>query len=233
MYYISDDATNPNYGKDIRLYKLQNWFKKMLDTLTKERLQLEKNIERRFLFANGSNTLFLFIRDIVAYTTLITMVATGTIDLVMFVFLTGIVTGFSKWLNEFIESSNNIRKVNIPVNEFRNCIEMETSDDIDEGLDASLIEGQITIEFKNVTFTYAQAKEPTLKNLSFKMEKGEKVALVGNNGAGKTTIVKLLCGLYTPDSGEILINDINICRGHYHKHNKDDGKTYINHYISI
>ncbi len=184
----------------------------MLTTFTRESGNFSRHIERRFLFANGSNTLFLFVRDIVAYTTLIAMVVNGTINITMFVFLTGIVTGFSKWLNEFIESSNNIRKVNIAVNKFRNCIEMETSDIIDEGIDASVIENPIKIEFRDVTFTYAEAEEPTLKKLSFILNAGEKVALVGNNGAGKTTIVKLLSGLYSVDSGEILINETPISK---------------------
>jgi ATP-binding cassette, subfamily B, bacterial len=68
----------------------------------------------------------------------------------------------------------------------------------------------ITIEFKNVSFKYANSEKYVLKNLNLKINPGEKVAIVGENGAGKTTIVKLLCRLYQVNEGEILINNINI-----------------------
>ena len=65
------------------------------------------------------------------------------------------------------------------------------------------------IEFKNVNFFY-NAGEHILKNLSFKINPGEHVAFVGPTGSGKTTIIRLLCRLYEPQSGQILIDDIDI-----------------------
>ena len=67
-----------------------------------------------------------------------------------------------------------------------------------------------TLEFKNVTFTYPESKEPTLKNFDFKLDKGQTVAIVGENGAGKSTFIKLLLRFYDVDSGEILYNGVNI-----------------------
>ncbi len=65
------------------------------------------------------------------------------------------------------------------------------------------------IEFKNVNFFYNEG-EHILKNLSFKINPGEHVAFVGPTGSGKTTIIRLLCRLYEPQSGHILIDDIDI-----------------------
>lgn len=66
------------------------------------------------------------------------------------------------------------------------------------------------IEFKNITFTYPGQTKPVFKDLSFTIKAGEHIALVGENGAGKTTIIKLLMRFYLPDSGEILINGQNL-----------------------
>lgn len=63
-----------------------------------------------------------------------------------------------------------------------------------------------TLEFRHVTFTYPGAEEPVLKDLSFRMEAGKHYAFVGENGAGKTTITKLMTGLYDQYEGEILVN---------------------------
>ncbi|MDA9692616.1 ABC transporter ATP-binding protein/permease [Prochlorococcus sp. AH-736-N03] len=65
------------------------------------------------------------------------------------------------------------------------------------------------IEFKNVNFFYKEG-EHILKNLSFLINPGEHVAFVGPTGSGKTTIIRLLCRLYEPQSGQILIDDIDI-----------------------
>ncbi len=67
-----------------------------------------------------------------------------------------------------------------------------------------------SLEFKNVSFRYPSAKKDSLKNLSFKINKGETVALVGVNGAGKSTIVKLMLRFYDATEGEILYNGRNI-----------------------
>jgi len=66
------------------------------------------------------------------------------------------------------------------------------------------------IEFADVTFTYPGADIPALKNASFVIEPGEHVAIIGRIGSGKSTIQKLLLGLYEPDSGQILVDGIDI-----------------------
>ncbi|MDX9739209.1 MAG: ABC transporter ATP-binding protein [Candidatus Dojkabacteria bacterium] len=67
-----------------------------------------------------------------------------------------------------------------------------------------------SVEFKGVSFHYPNSKRNILENFSFKISAGEKIAIVGENGAGKSTIVKLLCRIYDPQKGEILVNGINL-----------------------
>lgn len=71
-------------------------------------------------------------------------------------------------------------------------------------------DGQYSIEFKNVSFKYPGRKEYALKDFNLKLNIGERLAIVGMNGSGKTTMIKLLCRLYDPDEGEILLNGVDI-----------------------
>lgn len=72
-----------------------------------------------------------------------------------------------------------------------------------------LVRAEGEIEFKNVTFRYGNRK-PVLKDVSFKIPHGKKVALVGASGSGKSTIAKLLLKYYEPEEGEILIDGVDI-----------------------
>ena len=66
------------------------------------------------------------------------------------------------------------------------------------------------IEVKNLSFRYEGNEKDTLSDISFTLEKGERIALVGSNGSGKTTLVKLLLRLYDPSSGEVVLDGKNI-----------------------
>ena len=86
---------------------------------------------------------------------------------------------------------------------------MEYKETIPENQDGIIPEKIHSIEFRNVCFEYKE-NEPVINDLSFKIEGDKVCALVGHNGAGKSTIIKLLFRLYDPASGEILVNGINI-----------------------
>lgn len=66
------------------------------------------------------------------------------------------------------------------------------------------------IEFRNVTFSYPGASRPTLDDVSFQISPGDKVAIIGKVGSGKTTVSKLILGLYKPDSGSVLIDGVDV-----------------------
>ena len=83
--------------------------------------------------------------------------------------------------------------------------------------DVSIKDGSIesserlgTIEFKNVSFSYHDAEEPVLQDISFKVEKGETVAFIGSTGSGKSTLINLIPRFFDVTSGEILVDDINV-----------------------
>ena len=87
---------------------------------------------------------------------------------------------------------------------------MEYEEKLPEDTDGITPDAEVeSIEFRNVSFSYKGGKE-IIHDLSFRIGKNESVALVGHNGAGKSTIIKLLFRLYDPDSGEILVNNRNI-----------------------
>jgi ATP-binding cassette subfamily B protein len=77
------------------------------------------------------------------------------------------------------------------------------------------MDNKYEVEFKNVSFKYPGTENYALKNVNVKFTVGEKLAVVGMNGSGKTTFIKLLCRLYDPDEGEILLNGINIRKYRY------------------
>src|SRR5438128_10359721 len=96
----------------------------------------------------------------------------------------------------------------------------------------------LDIEFRDVSFTYPGKNPEThaaLKHASFTIHAGEAVALVGRNGAGKTTIVKLLTRLYDPDEGEILIGGRNIKEYDLKQLREEIGvifQDYVSYYLS-
>lgn len=82
---------------------------------------------------------------------------------------------------------------------------------------------QGTVEFKNVTFKYPDAKEAMLHDISFKIEKGQTLAIIGSTGCGKTTLIQLIPRLFDATSGEILIDGVNV---------KDYDLEYLHNIIS-
>lgn len=96
---------------------------------------------------------------------------------------------------EFMEIENVLHKGTLPVEKRR--------------------DNEYEIEFRNVSFKYPGSDDYSLRNFSIKLNIGQKLAIVGMNGSGKTTMIKLLCRLYDPTDGEITLNGINIKKYDY------------------
>lgn len=118
-------------------------------------------------------------------------------------------------LNKLIEALQSFQQyyadlagLNVSLNTLYEFLDIEDSHEEGDINDIDL--STVRLEFKDVSFKYPSSNDYILKNCSFIINPGETVALVGRNGAGKSTIVKLLCKFYEPSSGEILLNDTNI-----------------------
>ncbi|HEY5563705.1 MAG TPA: ABC transporter ATP-binding protein [Clostridiaceae bacterium] len=100
-----------------------------------------------------------------------------------------------------------IRQCNAALKRIYEAVDMES--ERSGGEVAQEASGENYIEFKNVDFSY-ENREDTLSGLNFSVHKGEKVALVGSSGCGKSTVVKLIQGFYSPDAGKVMVQGLDV-----------------------
>lgn len=204
---LSNDVES---GKDVRNYSLGGYFYRLF-TKHYDLFKKYTKIQRRFLFLpNLSNSIFGFAKDLLGYGVLAYQVGQGSISVAEFATMVGILNGISTYIDSLSDSFNDILQASKDTSRLIDFLELPSSFNHGTGLSTSDTGKGVEIRFEDVSFTYPGFDKPTLSHLSFTLHPGEKVALVGENGAGKTTIIKLLCLFYKPTSGRITLNGKDI-----------------------
>lgn len=193
---------------ELRIFNAVNYILNKWKTLNKQILKQRIKTTVRSHKYYAISSLLIIIWAIILVITLIINVTKQDISMGLFISLVnsiGIVLNLSQTLsNSFVFISKKYVDIKHLFN-FKSLQEIDDYSDMD--LETS---SELHIVFKDVWFTYPGTQNAVLKGISIEILPGQKVCIVGDNGAGKSTIVKLLCKLYRPDSGEITINGINL-----------------------
>lgn len=206
--YSYDLMYNFAYGKDMRIYSLTDWIGSLFQKFKKQRFDIEKKIKYKYFRVGVSEVIFLIIREGIVYAYLIYQVINNGLSIGSFTMYFAAVASFANAMKVIMDDMAHIRAQSLYVSDFRVFLEKKEEKEPDHP--RPLPDGPYEIEFKNVTFRYPGSEKYVYKDISFHIKPGQKLAIVGHNGAGKTTFIKLLCRMYEPESGEILLNGINI-----------------------
>lgn len=206
--YVRNVSGDFDNAKDVRIFGMQEWFEKVFSRSFADRMNWLRQQDAWEFRHNLLSTIVNFIGNFLAYGYLIYLVTNGGIGAGDFVLYFNSVFRLKEATSDWCNNMSGYQWISGNINNYREYI--ETEDVTNRGEGVPLPKSECEIEFRNVTYTYGGAEKPTINHLSFTLHKGEKLALVGLNGAGKTTIVKLMCGLYDPTEGEILLNGVNV-----------------------
>lgn len=210
MQYLSRNLGSYEAAKDVHLYHMAPWLKKMYDKTLKERIRHTARMQANYYMQGFVWNLTGMIWQGAAYLYLIYAVCTGTMEVSEFVLYLGILLGFAEWCGTIIYSVQSLHQQALYVEENRSFLEKLQAEDEEGKEELILAKGHIPeIRFENVSFSYPGAKEPVTKKINLTLRPGENLGLVGLNGAGKTTFIKLLCGFYDPTEGRILIDGVD------------------------
>lgn len=200
--YFYKLSKNAEASKDIKLYGFSDYLIKTAADFIYQIERINAKYTKQSAAISGVRALLNLVRELVAYAYLTYLVLKNRLSVSDFIFCFGIITGFSNWIMNLVFSFMEISRCCTDCALYREFVEESVSESKPE-VDFGEVR---SIEFSNVFFTYPASDTETIRNMSFKVTKGENIAIVGENGAGKTTVIKLLCGLYYPSKGDILIN---------------------------
>ncbi|AZT87111.1 NsuT [Streptococcus pneumoniae] len=209
--YIRSLLVNAVSSKENKILGVENFFKKIFIREYKEFIKKDKEI-LRFQFENG--ILFQILSILVAFIIIYRIINSVILGMVLFGTANTLISCVWNVTRYSEQISINIAKIYTKRNyleNLNNFIENSYGSQREDLKYAYRNIGAIdTIEFKNVSFKYKDNLNYVLKDISFKIKRGEKIILVGENGSGKSTILKLLLGIYKKFEGEILVNGISI-----------------------
>jgi len=221
--YLKGLLQSKGTAKDLRVFDIQDYIKSRFLAMWKEWFSEKVKLEK-FKFSVTSLASLL---PLVSTTVVMVVVGTGIINGNMTVGdyslyggaasqLLGAIVAFTGVINQSYESEMRLSR-------YADFLKMEP---LVKNEGKNTIEEVNSIEFRNVSFTYPHTDIQILKNVSFTIHQNQSLALVGLNGAGKSTIVKLILRLYDPDSGEILVNGVNLKNYDIHSYYKCIGAVF-------
>lgn len=209
FYYFLNMFSNYNTGKEIRLYKEQNLIEHAAtDILLTDGEKLLKKVS---LNSAKSSSFIAILGAVVGFGIYLFIGVKGLYGLFGIGSLVLYCGSFMQIINGIMKMAATFGKTEemVPLVNYYFDI-MKTENEMTYGGKELDLTDKFEIEFKNVSFKYPGSNNYSLKNINLKINNGEHLAVVGRNGSGKTTFIKLMCRLYDVTEGEILINGVNI-----------------------
>lgn len=213
MNYLESTTKNFDFAKDIRLFNMSNAFFNQLSGVNETYKELNRKHHNRMVLWEVSLGSVLIVQKILMYTWLVYNVVTGAYQISDFVLYVGLVSTFHASVGYVNWIYSDMRTNSLMINDYRNFVDWkedrETADE-KEGHITEINLDKFEFRFENVSFKYPGHDNYVLKNVNLTIKNGAKLAVVGVNGAGKTTFIKLMMKLYEPSEGRILLNDVDI-----------------------
>ena len=209
LSYLFSIFTDFSYGKDIRLFEAEPLMTtRMKDTVDELWRVCFGNYTKSGACQAGRAAIAQGVVALI-YAMLAVQTVQKGLSIADFVMLTAAAVSFASSVMTAVTSAMNFYgalKMVAPFGEYMNLppVLSQGSEPVPE------LTGEDAVVFDHVSFTYPRAAEPTLKDLCFTIKRGERLAVVGENGAGKTTMIKLLLRLYEPDEGTIYLGGRDI-----------------------
>lgn len=214
MFFGKELYMNPEKAKDIRIYGQNTVAEKELDKLALHERQNQSDIFKMSLYPAAAQ-IIIGLANAVCYLFVAAKALFGAFGVGNIVQYVAVLSRLGEGLQElmYILSDNEVycthlqnlfAYLDLPNNMYRGSLTIEKRDD-----------NEYYVEFRDVSFKYPDTHRYVLKHVNLKFKIGEKLAVVGMNGSGKTTFIKLMCRLYDPTEGEILLNGVNIQKYDY------------------
>lgn len=227
--YYSNLFQDYVYGKEIRVNNLCEWLIKKYDNQLSLMQTFYVKLNRNNCTFSQIALILGTLQQLITYLYLFWVMLKRQMTVGEFSLYLNTIMSFSTSLKKLVNQVINIRQYttyfdafckytgNVDITAIRgnNCIKGQKINSVNK----------FSIVFKNVSFKYPQNTYYSLQDINVTITEGDKIAIVGKNGAGKSTFIKLLLKIYTPTSGEILLNGVNI--------NMIDDQEYKNFFSAV
>jgi ATP-binding cassette, subfamily B, bacterial len=210
MDYLRQAAGSREGAKELKLYNLANFFTGRFTALSKQIYEENVDLSRRKLFWGGLLTMIGTLGYYGSYVFVIWRAVRGELDMTTLLFLTTSIIQAQSNLQQVFSSASGIADQALFLTDLIAFFDMQPT--VLSKPDGMLMPRPIRrgFEFRNVSFAYPGTTRRVLTDFNFTLSPGERVALIGENGQGKTTVVKLITRLYDPTEGQILLDGVDL-----------------------
>jgi ATP-binding cassette, subfamily B, bacterial len=211
MDYLRQTAGSREGAKELKLFNLSEFFTGRFNTLSQQIYYQNVGLSRKKLFAGGLLGIIATLGYYGAYVFVIWRAITGHYNNIGdYYFLTNAIIQASSNLQQVFSTASGIADQALFLTDLLAFFEMKPM--VESKTNGLRVPRPIRqgFEFRNVSFAYPGTERRVLRNFDFRLAPGERIALIGENGQGKTTVVKLITRLYDPTEGQILLDGVDL-----------------------
>lgn len=201
--YLSWLLIRKKYLKEMRYYNLYDYVNQQFDVSTKRSYHTQQKLMWKYALAQIGATIIQYGVLILALVLIINDILSGKCGIGSFVLIYSSAQNMQSSMNSIFNSFNQIGNEGRYLEDYETVMSFEEEPQPE---DKKEIMDKVEIEFKDVRFTYPGSEREILKAINLKIRQGEKIAIIGENGSGKSTFVSLITGIYSPTEGQILVN---------------------------